>query len=415
MSEIQATPFVAGNARGVLRRGIRVATADSVCLLTQQELGIFKIRPAGVIVVDGAPFSHPMIRLLVLGIPTVLVSANTAVRLEQGKEVYIDGYTGRIEQPVPATLVQTPVPEPPPVGQALSLTDGGEVLLRASIFSTGDVARAVNNGAAGIGLVRTEFMIPDDGKPPDAAFYQSSLGALCDAARPLEVTLRLPDITQDKPVPWLKQLARLNTPLGMQGVRLYDKEPVRSVVFALADAVDRLSDTYPISLLLPYVTQLEEFQHWRTRIEQCLHKPLPIGVMAESPAALLAMPYWFEVADFVAIGCNDLMQCLFAADRDLGEMRGYLDAYSPELYRFLQQAADAAGDNIDKVQLCGLLPQVPGVLPVLLGIGFGVFSVAPVMIPYLANTVNKTDLSAAKALARQACEAMYSREVRELL
>jgi phosphoenolpyruvate-protein kinase (PTS system EI component) len=337
------------------------------------------------------------------------------VRLEQDKEIHIDGYTGRIIQPVQATLVQTAEPEPPPVGQALSLTDGGKVLLHASIFSTGDAARAVNNGAAGIGLVRTEFMIPDDGKPPDAAFYQSSLGALCDAARPLKVTLRLPDITQNKPVPWLKQLARLNTPLGMQGVRLYDQEPVRSVVFALIDAVDRLADTYPISLLLPYVTQLEEFQRWRYSIEQRLHTTLPTGVMAESPAALLAMPHWFEIADFVAIGCNDLMQCLFAADRDLAEMRAYLDAFSPELYRFLQQAADVAGDNIDKVQLCGLLPQLPGVLPVLLGMGFRVFSVAPVMIPYLANTVNETDLSVARALARQACEAKYSREVRELL
>ena len=71
------------------------------------------------------------------------------------------------------------------------------------------------------------------------------------------------------------------------------------------------------------------------------------------------------------------MQCLFAADRDLAEVRHQLDSYSPELFRFLKQAADAAGDNMYKVQLCGLLPQMPGVLPVLLGMGFRVFSVAP--------------------------------------
>jgi phosphoenolpyruvate-protein kinase (PTS system EI component) len=356
-----------------------------------------------------------MIRLLVLGIPTVLVSASIAMRLEQGKEIHIDGLAGSILQPVQLTLAKIPDPEPPPVGEALSLADGSEVQLRASIFSGRDAVLAVDKGASGIGLVRTEYMIPANGGPPDAAFFENAIGALCDTARPLKVTLRLPDITVDKPVPWLEQLACSNTPLGMQGVRLYDKEPVRSVIFALLDAVDRLAETYPISLLLPYVTQLEEFRRWRLRIEQCLHKPLPIGVMAESPAALLAMPHWFELADFVAIGCNDLMQCLFAADRDLAEMRGYLDAYSPQLYRFLQQAADAAGDNIDRVQLCGLLPQLSGVLPVLLGMGFRIFSVAPVMVPYLAQAVNSINLAHAQALSRQVCAARLSRDVRDLL
>ena len=166
---------------------------------------------------------------------------------------------------------------------------------------------------------------------------------------------------------------------------------------------------------MPYVTQLEEFQGWRDIIERYLRRTVAIGAMLESPAAVLAMPHWFEYADFVAIGCNDLMQCLFAADRDLFEMRSYLDAYAPELYRFLQQAVDDAGKNIDKVQLCGLLPQLPGVLPVLLGMGFRVFSVAPVMIPYLAATMKEIDLALAQARARQVCAAKDSKAVRELL
>ena len=109
------------------------------------------------------------------------------------------------------------------------------------------------------------------------------------------------------------------------------------------------------------------------------------------------------------------MQCLFAADRDLAEVRRQLDPYSPELFRFLKQAADAAGDNMYKVQLCGLLPQMPGVLPVLLGMGFRVFSVAPVMIPYLAKIASETNLSQAKALAQHVCVAKASEQVRGLL
>lgn len=415
MTELQATPYVPGHAQGMLQRGSRDASAKSICMLTQQELGAIDERPNGIIVIDGAMFSHPMIRLLTLGIPTVIVTKNIADSLEVGQEVCIDGLEGKILQPAPDALEHTPGAEPLPAGGALKFADGSEVLLRASVFSTEDAARAVQGGAAAIGLVRTEYMIPDSHTLPDAAYFESTLGALCNAAQPLTVTLRLPDIAQDKPVPWIEPHERTNTPLAMQGVRLFDKEPVRRVVYALLDAVNTLAADFSIRLLLPYVTQLEEFQRWRERIEQHLDQDVPVGTMAESPAAVLALPHWFEHADFVAIGCNDLMQCFFAADRDLAEMRTYLDAYSPELFRFLQQAASAAGSHISRLQLCGLLPQLPGVLPVLLGMGFRVFSVAPVMIPYLAEAVNRTDLPRAQALARRVCEAKDSRAVRDLL
>ncbi len=415
MSVLQVTPFVPGTARGILRHGCKTVSSDSILLLTQQELGELDGRPAGILVVEGAPLSHPMIHLLTLGIPTVLISSDTANGLEKGKELFIDGFRGTIIKPPESASEAAPLPEAPPAGESITLSDGSHALLRASIFSIDDATRAVKQGAAAIGLVRTEFLVPEDGRLPDAAFYESALRELCNNARPLPVTLRLPDITPDKQVPWFKQLTGMTGPLGMQGVRLYDEEPVRSVLLALLDAVNSLADDYELKLLVPYVTNLTEFSYWRSRIEQQLNKALPIGTMAESPAAVLAMPHWFEVADFVAIGCNDLMQCLFAADRDLAEVRSHLDPYSPELFRFLNQAAEAAGDNMNRVQLCGLLPQLPGVLPVLLGMGFRIFSVAPVMIPYLAKIASETSLSRAEELAQQVCMAKGSEQVRGLL
>jgi phosphoenolpyruvate-protein kinase (PTS system EI component) len=414
MAVLQVTPFVPGSARGILRRGYEAVSSDSILILTQQELGIFDGRPAGILVMDGAPFSHAMIRLLTLGIPTVLISSETASDLEAGQEVVIDGFRGTITKLPEPDLTITPAPEPPSAGEAIVLNDGSRFLLRASIFNIDDADLAVKQGAAAIGLVRTEYLVPEEGRLPDAAFYERTLRKLCDSSRPLAVTIRLPDIAPDKQVPWLEPLAGMSGPLGMQGVRLYDEEPVRRMLLALLDAVNKVAEDYELKLLLPYVTSLAEFSYWRSRIEQQLIKALPIGTMAESPAAVLALAHWFEVADFVAIGCNDLMQCLFAADRDLAEVRRQLDPYSPELFRFLKQAADAAGDNMNKVQLCGLLPQLPGVLPVLLGMGFRVFSVAPVMIPYLAKIASETNLSQAKALAQQVCVAKTSEQVRGL-
>ncbi len=415
MSLIQATPYVPGHACGILQHRLQAQPATDVCMLTQSELSLLDFKPAAIIVTNGAPFSHPMIRLLALGVPTVIVSEQTARHLECGKAVFVDGVSGRIEQPQPSNVSAISVPAPPAVAPPLLLSDGSEVQLRASICGTDETSLAVNHGAAAIGLVRTEFLIPDHGGPPDAAFFQSELMTICDAAQPLTVTLRLPDISHDKPVPWLEQTEVASSPLGLQGVRLFDKEPMTRVINALIDAVSELARIYPIYLLLPYVTQLEEFRYWRNIVERRLNQEVPIGAMLESPAAILALPHWFESAEFVAIGCNDLMQCLFAADRDIAELSPYLDAYSPQLFRFLQQAANEAGDHIDKIQLCGLLSQLPGVLPVLLGMGFRAFSVAPVMLPYLAHTVKRIDLGEARMLARQVCDAKDHDQVRELL
>ena len=415
MSMLQVTPFVPGTARGVLCRGYKGASSASILMLTQQEVSVLDIRPAGIMVIDAAPLSHPMLRLLTLGIPTVLLTGDTVNKFEQGEEVVIDGFQGTVIKSPESRLKVTLAPEPPPTGEAIALNDGSHVFLRASIFNIDDAALAVNQGAAAIGLVRTEFLLPEQGRLPDAAFYESTLRELCESARPLHITLRLPDVAPDKQVPWLVPLAGMGRPLGMQGVRLYDVEPVRRVLHALLDAINKVADDYELKLLLPYVTSLDEFSYWRSRIEQQLHKDLPIGTMAESPAAILAMPHWFEVADFVAIGCNDLMQCLFAADRDLVAVRRHLDPYSPELFRFLNQAAEAASDNIDSVQLCGLLPQLPAVLPVLLGMGFRVFSVAPVMVPYLAKTASEVSLPQAVKLAQQVCMAKDSEQVRGFL
>jgi len=414
MSILQVTPFVPGTARGILRHGYKGASSDSILMLTQQEVGELDVRPAGIMVIDGAPLSHPMIRLLTQGIPTVLLSGDTVNKLEQGEEVVIDGFQGTIIKSPESGLETTLAPEPPQAGEAIALNDGSHVSLRASIFNTDDAALAVKQGAAAIGLVRTEFLLPEEGGLPHAAFYARTLRELCESARSLPVTLRLPDIAPDKQVPWLEPLFGMSGPLGMQGVRLYDVEPVRGVLRALLDAINKVAEDYELKLLLPYVTSLDEFSYWRSRIEQQLHKGLAIGTMAESPAAVLAMPHWFEVADFVAIGCNDLMQCLFAADRDLAEVSRHLDPYSPELFRFLNQAAEAAGDNIDSVQLCGLLPQLPAVLPVLLGMGFRVFSVAPVMVPYLAKIASEASLPEAEELAQQVCMEKDSAQVRRL-
>lgn len=196
---------------------------------------------------------------------------------------------------------------------------------RCFVYRAVPFSPAVFRGDSTIGLVRSEYLFPSSGEQPGAAFLQAALRQVCEAARPLPVTVRLLDIAGDKRPPWLNELPGLAGVLGLQGARLYDIEPVRGVFHAELDALAALGGEYDLRMLIPYLTRLEELERWRQEITARLTEPMPVGAMLETPAAALAVANWLETADFVALGCNDLMQCLFAADRDQPALRHLLD------------------------------------------------------------------------------------------
>ncbi|MFN3593363.1 MAG: putative PEP-binding protein [Thiobacillaceae bacterium] len=413
MLPIQALPFVPGHARGRVCIGADGANAQSIVVLTQAELTRLKVRPVGVILVGGALYAHPTLRLLSQGIPTVLLAAEAASTLPPGLELSLDGQTGRLS-PEPEGEVALP-PAAPALGQPVLTRDGVAIELRCSITDARGAAAARAAGAAAIGLARSEYLYPADGRQPDRVFLTEACAAVCEAAAPLSVTFRLIDIAGDKRPPWLPDVPGLGGTLGLQGARLYAVESVRSVYLAQLDALAALADRYPLRVLLPYLVSVGEFERLQAEIRQHLPDFVPLGSMLETPAAALAVREFLEQADFAALGMNDLMQCLFAADRYRPELCAYLDPYSPVIYRFLRLVATQAGAGIARVQVSGLLAQLPGVLPVLIGLGYRAFSVDPVMLPWLAQRVRQTETHAAAALADALCSARCPAEVKRLL
>ena len=233
----------------------------------------------------------------------------------------------------------------------------------------------------------------------------------------MPVTVRLLDLAIDKQPAWLAldRAAGLSSTLGLHGGRLYALKSVRRVVEAEIEAIAGLASRFSLSVLVPALDRLEEYRDWRRRITTELGLRMPVGAMIETPAAALDIGRWLETAEFAAIGCNDLMQCLFGADRDLAAVGTVPDPYAPSLYRFLNHVADAAGAALARIQLCGLLAQMPGVLTLLVGLGYRSFSVDPLLVPYLARLIRHTTANHAVALARQALSAIDSGEVRALL
>ncbi|MEJ2552520.1 MAG: phosphoenolpyruvate-protein phosphotransferase [Gammaproteobacteria bacterium] len=414
MTVIHGIPYAPGRARGRVVRDPARAGAGDVLAISQAQLAAPCRRPAAFVVAAGAPFSHPMIRLLALEIPVVIVPPASLVALTAGSEIVVDGYGGVVAD---TDEILVPVPGMPPVpkpGTPILSADGQEIVLRASVANAKGAALALRRGAAAIGMVRTEFLGAAGDERPDAGFYEAVLREVCEAAGSLAVTVRLIDIAADKRPAWLTPVPGMEGVLGLQGIRLYEVAEVREALAGELDAVSRLAPEFDLSLLLPDVTQIEEFRHWRTEIERVLPVPPAIGSMIETPAAALAVTDYLAAADFVALGCNDLMQCLFAADRDIPQVAALLDPYAPLLYRFLGQIATDAGGQRGRIQVCGLLAQLPGILPILLGLGYRTFSIEPAMIPYLARTAAATDTAAASALAVAVCAATTSAAVRGL-
>ncbi|MFP5505783.1 MAG: putative PEP-binding protein [Gammaproteobacteria bacterium] len=411
--EIAALAYVPGVARGVLSRDPR--TPGAIALIESPDLPT-STRPAGIAIVDGAPFSHPALGILARGIPTVIVTAAQARSLRDGERIELDGLRGtlrRIDTEAPVAAAEPPLPPP---GRPVLSADGVPVALRSSVRDAAGAARARIRGAEAIGLVRTEFVLSEQQSVPDAATYARAFGELLDAARPLGVTLRLLDIATDKRPAWLAGSGEPGRTLGRQGVRLFDDDQVRGVVEAQLVALDALARQGAhgrLRLLIPYVTSSAEAAFWYERVRARVD--VPVGVMIETPAAALDIAALLEIADFAALGTNDLMQCLFAADRDQPALRGYLDPYAPLLHRFLAMVAEQAGANLPQLQVCGLLSQLPGVLPILLGIGYRAFSIDAAYLPYLADVVRSVRVADATALAAAVCRAKRSAEVRSLV
>jgi phosphoenolpyruvate-protein kinase (PTS system EI component) len=181
-------------------------------------------------------------------------------------------------------------------------------------------------------------------------------------------------------------------------------------------ALGPLSRRFAVDLLVPNVDTVGQFERLQAWITRTLANPdVRVGAMLETTGAALAVDGFLAATDLVGIGLNDLMQSVFGADRDLPDVQARLDPYSPALYRLLRAVAALAGSRVDRVQLCGILPQLPGVMPVLLGLGYRRFSVDVVHAPYLARAVARRTAAQDRRLAEAVCAAESGPAVADLL
>ncbi len=377
-------------------------------------LGLDRSRLRGLVLGEGGAASHTAILARAFGIPCVALAPLPA-GLAPGTPLLVEGRRGLLVQDAPPEVRAYLGREAE--GRAfrqarreaaagpVRTRDGHPLRLLANLACAEEAEGAFRAGAQGVGLLRTELLFLDRREAPSVAAQAEAYGRVLRAADGRPVVLRLLDAGGDKPLPFLPLPREANPFLGRRGVRWYPQHAglVRAQVAAALGA-----GPGELRLMVPMVADPEELAWVRALVAEeaaRLGRPAPpVGMMVEVPAAALNLRA-FGAADFFSVGTNDLLQYLFAEDRNEPALARRDRAWHPAALRVLAGLVRDAAALGKEVSLCGELASDPRLLPLLAGLGFRSLSVAPAALPALAEAAARLELPACRTLADRALEA----------
>jgi multiphosphoryl transfer protein len=389
----------------------------------------------GIATAMGGPTSHAAILARALGIPAVLGLGPDILAVPEATQLLLDGDQGSVQvAPGQADLAAAEQADERrrQAGQRAAqraaepavTADGTRIEVAANAGSPEDVRHAVEAGADGIGLLRTEFLFLDAPSMPteaeQAAVYADLAGVL--AGRPM--IIRTMDVGADKPLPYLPRDAEPNPALGERGIRLGLART--DILLAQLRAVLRVAADHPVKLMFPMVATEHEVRAAlglvadarRTLAAEGVAVPaegaMEVGIMIEVPAAALTAARLAPDVDFFSVGTNDLTQYTLAADREVSAVAGLNDALHPAVLTLIGRAAEAAAEAGRWTGVCGELAADPLAVPLLLGLGVRELSVSASAVAAVKELVRATDLAAAAQLARQALGLPSADAVRDL-
>lgn len=278
-------------------------------------------------------------------------------------------------------------------------SDGIEVSVMANVRSREDVELAMNQGAAGIGLFRTEpFFLSTKHFPSDKIFADFLFESL-EPARGKRIDVRLLDIGADKNPVYLHLPSEPDPFLGRRGVRLLLDYP--DLLEAQLRAMLDVSQEFPVGVLIPMVTTerdvVQVAQRFRRLGEEMGIRHLPrLGAMIETPAAALSVTSLRKHVDFFSIGSNDLTQYTMAAGRENPMVTEYFLDDHPVILRLIELIVREADET--PVSLCGELAGRPDTIPDLLRAGIRSLSVSASLIPDIKHAITRSAISAGSSL-----------------
>ena len=377
---------------------------------------------AGFMTEFGGPTSHTAILARSLNIPAVVGLHRSAALLRDGDEVVLDGRQG-IVIVSPADVVKRfyerrrrEIERIKSARRKLRATptvtaDGEPVLLQANVELPGESAGAVRDGAAGVGLYRTEFLFMNRRDPPDEQEQFKAYAELVAGMKGAPVTIRTLDLGADKQVDGTRPDAPVtsNPALGLRAVRLCLKE--QSLFRPQIRAILRASASGPVRMMIPMLANTTELDQVLRIVCECKRdldargegydESMPVGAMIEVPAAAICADIFARRLDFLSIGTNDLIQYTIAIDRVDDEVSYLYDPLHPAVLRLVATTIAAGRKAGIPVAMCGEMAGDGRYTKLLLGMGLREFSVHPNALLEVKQLIGETRIAPARKLTRR--------------
>ena len=377
-----------------------LAPADTALLDLDQVLAV--------VTLEGGPTSHTAILAREKGIVAVVGAAEAD--LSDGQTVIVDAAQDLvIVDPSDAQIAEAEqraadreAARNAPITPG-ALADGTEVPLLANLGSADGAAEAIELGAEGVGLFRTEFLFLSSDEAPSVADQQESYRQLLGAFAGKKVVVRVLDAGADKPLPFLTDDDEENPALGRRGIRAlaYREQILRDQLTALAQAdAETEADLW---VMAPMVATVDEAEYFTSLAKELGLKTA--GVMVEVPSSALLAEDILRQTDFASIGTNDLVQYTMAADRLLGSVAHLQSPWHPGVLRLIKMVADGGSANGKPVGVCGEAAADPLLAVVLVGLGVDTLSMSPSALADVRAELKKYTLEDARRLAEAATAA----------
>jgi phosphocarrier protein FPr len=385
------------------------------------------IRILGLCTASGGPTSHTAIIARSLDIPAVVGAGPAILEQTDGITCILDGTAGRLYlEPSAGDLESARSFQIDLQGQRNKeyqrryepaiLTDGHRVEVVANIGSAADAVLAVEAGAEGVGLLRTEFLFLNRAAPPTEADQFEAYSAMTRALNGLPLIIRTLDIGGDKVVPYLSLPKEDNPFLGVRGIRLCLRKP--ELFVPQLRAIYRASATGPVKIMFPMIATLEDVLAAKQVAEQVRQElavpPVEIGIMIEVPSAVLIAEELAREVDFFSVGTNDLTQYVLAIDRMHPTLGNQVDALHPAVLRMIDLSVRAASAAGKWVGVCGGIAGDPVGALILTGLGVTELSVSIPSIAAVKSAMRGYSLAQAQEFARRALACKSASEVRQL-
>lgn len=384
-------------------------------------------RILGLCTAAGGPTSHTAIIARSLDIPAIVGAGAMVLAQTNSLPCILDGTSGQLYvEPSAADLASAECfqadlavvrdREYQSRYEPAILTDGHRVEIVANIGKASEAARAVEAGAEGVGLMRTEFLFLERDTPPSE---EEQFQAYCEMIRALHglpLIIRTLDIGGDKVVPYLSLPKEDNPFLGVRGVRLCLQRP--ELFLPQLRAIYRAAALGPVKIMFPMIATLEDLAQAKAVAESVRAElgaaPVEIGIMIEVPSAVVMAPELAREVDFFSVGTNDLTQYALAIDRLHPLLGKHCDGLHPAVLRLIDQTVRAAQAAGKWVGVCGGVAGDPLGAAILTGLGVAELSMSLPSIAAVKASLRRASYMALKALAQKALACRTAAEVHAL-